>query len=229
MRILVAEDEAKVASFIKQGLEEQGYEVVVVYEGDFARRFALEQEFDLILLDVILPQMNGFEICKIIREAKPTLPILMLTALDTIEDKVQGLDNGADDYLVKPFQFEELLARIRALTRRGIAQIQSNRILKLADLELDLDTKEAKRDGQSIKLTVKEFALLEMLLSNVGKVLSRIEIAQKVWNISFDTGTNMVDVYINHLRNKIDKNFSQKLLHTHVGMGYVIKCEKEPL
>ncbi len=225
MRILVAEDESKVASFIKQGLEENGYEVVVVYEGNFAKRFALEQEFDLIMLDVIMPQINGFDLCQLIRNAKPHVPILMLTALGTTEDKVQGLDCGADDYLVKPFQFVELLARIRALTRRGITNTLINKILKIADLELDLDTKDAKRNGQMIKLTAKEFALLEMFLSNVGKVLSRVEIAQKVWNIHFDTGTNMVDVYVNHLRNKIDKNFSQKLLHTHVGLGYVMKCE----
>jgi len=227
MRILVAEDEAKVASFIKQGLEENGYEVINVYEGNFAKRFALEQEFDLIILDVIMPQINGFDLCKIIRDAKPQVPILLLTALGTTEDKVLGLDKGADDYLVKPFQFEELLARIRALTRRGISNIQPKKILKLADLELDLDTKDATRDGKLIRLTAKEFALLELFLTNVGKVLSRVEIAQKVWNIYFDTGTNMVDVYVNHLRNKVDKNFSQKLLHTHVGMGYTMKEEAE--
>lgn len=227
MRILVAEDEAKVASFIKQGLEENGYEVIVVYEGSFAKRFALEQDFDLIMLDVILPQINGFELCRLIREAKPQVPILMLTALGTTEDKVQGLDSGADDYLVKPFQFEELLARIRALTRRGTAQTHVGKVLKFADLELDLETKDAKRSGQLIKLTAKEFALLELFLNNVGKVLSRIEIAAKVWNIHFDTGTNTVDVYVNHLRNKIDKNFPQKLLHTHIGMGYVMKEDTE--
>jgi DNA-binding response OmpR family regulator len=226
MNILVAEDEAKVASFIKQGLEENGYDVAIVYEGGFAKRFALEQEFDLIILDVMLPQINGFELCKTIREAKPHVPILMLTALGTTEDKVQGLDSGADDYLVKPFQFEELLARIRALTRRGATpQSQTHKTLKFANLELDLDLKEAKRDGHTIKLTAKEFALLEMFMCNVGKVLSRTEIAAKVWNIHFDTGTNMVDVYVNHLRSKIDKNFTQKLLHTHIGMGYVMREE----
>lgn len=225
MRVLVAEDELKVASFIKQGLEEHGYEVTVVYEGNFAKRFGIEQEFDLIMLDVILPQMNGFEVCKAIREVRPQVPILMLSALGTTDDKVQGLDSGADDYLVKPFQFEELLARIRALTRRGVTQTQAGKILKFADLELDLDTKDAKRAGQVIKLTAKEFALLEMFLTQAGKVLSRVDIAAKVWNIHFDTGTNMVDVYVNHLRNKIDKNFPTRLIHTHVGMGYVMKEE----
>lgn len=227
MRVLVAEDEMKVASFVKQGLEENGYEVMIVYEGSFAKRFALEQDFDLIILDVILPQMNGFEVCKAIREVKKTVPILILTALGTTEDKVQGLDSGADDYLVKPFQFEEFLARIRALTRRGNSAMppQINKVLRFEDLELDLDTKDAKRAGQAIKLTAKEFALLEMFMTNIGKVLSRVEIAAKVWNIHFDTGTNMVDVYVNHLRNKIDKNFPTRLLHTHVGMGYVMRFD----
>jgi len=220
MKILIVEDEPKVASFIKQGLEEQGYETDVVFDGNMGKKFALRNHYDLILLDIIIPYVNGIELCKQIKEEKPSMPILMLTALGTTEDKVSGFDAGADDYLVKPFEFAELLARVKALTKRLSGITETTNKLKVADLELDLDLKMARRQTKSIDLTAKEFALLEYFMRNKGKVLSRADIAEKVWDITFDTGTNVVDVYVNILRKKIDKEFDQKLIHTRIGMGY---------
>lgn len=222
MKILIVEDEVKVAEFLKKGLEEQGYSTDVAYDGQMGEKLAVRNQYDILLLDVILPLINGYELCKKIREKKPHVPILMLTALGSTEDKLSGFDTGADDYLVKPFEFKELLARIRALVKRSTGVVQTSTIIKVADLELDLDKKTARRGNSNIKLTAKEFALLEFLMRNKGRVLTRPDIAEKVWDITFDTGTNVVDVYINILRKKLDKDFAQKLIHTRVGMGYIL-------
>jgi DNA-binding response OmpR family regulator len=225
MKILLVEDEPKVASFIKKGLEEQTYIVDQAYDGLMGKKLALTNEYDIIILDVILPSISGIELCKEIRKINTSVPILLLTALGTTEDKVIGLDAGADDYLTKPFKFMELLARIRALTRRKSNQATPS-ILSIADLEMDTGSKIVKRNGKIINLTAREFFLLEFFLRNKGRVLSRAEIAENIWEISFDTGTNIVDVYINYLRNKIDKGFSPKLIHTIIGMGYVLKIDE---
>ncbi|MDQ3291841.1 MAG: response regulator transcription factor [Bacteroidota bacterium] len=222
MKILLIEDEPKVASFIKKGLEEQAYDVEQAYDGFFGKRLALEKEYDLIILDVILPQVNGLEVCKAIRQHNSSVSILMLTALGNTTDKIEGLDAGADDYLVKPFEFQELLARIRALTRRK-NDLPSGEVLRIADLELDMVRKTVTRNNQPITLTAREFALLSYLLRNKGRVVSRVDIIENVWETSFDTGSNVIDVYINFLRKKVDKDHTVKLIHTLVGMGYVIK------
>lgn len=220
MNVLVVEDEQKVAGFLKKGLEEQGYSVDLCYDGLMGEKLALRNDYDILLLDVILPGINGYELCKRIREAKPKIPIIMLTALGTTDDKLAGFDSGADDYLVKPFEFKELLARVKALLKRSTGVIQTSKQIKVADLELNLDKKVAFRNRKKIELTAKEFALLEFLMRNKGRVVSRAEIAEKVWDITFDTGTNVVDVYINILRKKIDKDFDVKLINTRIGMGY---------
>ncbi len=225
MRILVVEDEPKVAAFLKQGLEESGYEVLSAYDGTTGQRLALQEPVDLVMLDVVMPGMNGTEVCRGIRKGGGTMPILMLTALGTTEDKVLGLDSGADDYLVKPFEFKELLARIRSLTRRGSAMHEQAEKLNYHDLELDLAKKEAVRGGKRIALTAKEFALLEYLMRNADRVLSRARISERVWDIDFDTGTNVVDAYIKLLRKKIDRDFEPKLIHTRVGMGYMLTAQ----
>ena len=223
MKILVIEDEQSVSSFIRKGLEEQGYEVTQAYDGSMGFRAAFQKSFDLIILDIILPGMNGLEVCKKLREEGETaVPILMLTALGATDDVVTGLDAGADDYLGKPFKFKELLARVRALTRRK-SLTTTTKQLQVADLEVDLDRKMVSRGDKPIKLTAKEFNLLEYLIRNKGRVVSRVDILENVWEVNFDLGTNVIDVYVNYLRNKIDKNFSPKLIHTVVGMGYVLK------
>jgi DNA-binding response OmpR family regulator len=225
MKILIVEDEIKVASFIKKGLEENGYETEVVYDGQMAKNLVLRNDYDLILLDIIIPLINGIELAKTIKEKKPNVPILMLTALGTVDDKISGFDAGADDYLVKPFEFKELLARIRVLTKRNINRYETSSRIKSFDLELDLNRKIAFRQDKKIELTAKEFALLEFFMRNKGKVLSRPDIAEKVWEITFDTGTNIVDVYVNILRKKIDKDFENKLIHTRIGLGYIFDEE----
>lgn len=225
MKILVVEDERKVASFIKRGLEENNYEVDIAYDGTTGKDKALSESFNLIILDINLPELNGVEVCRQIREKKQ-VPILMLTALGTLDNKVTGLDAGADDYLVKPFEFQELLARIRALSRRA-PETNAGITYKVADLELNTGTKSVKRSGVIIELTAKEYNLLEYFLKNQGKVLSRADIAENVWDLNFDTGTNIIDVYINYLRKKIDKDFSPKLIHTLIGMGYVLKEDNQ--
>jgi len=222
-RILVIEDERRVASFIKKGMEEDGFEVEVAYDGLIGKKMALASKYDLIILDINLPQINGYEVCKEIRNHNSSIPIIMLTALGTMEDKLQGFDSGSDDYIVKPFEFKELLARVKVFLKRSGNETKSNNILKLSDLEMDLDAKTVSRSGKNVDLTAKEFQLLEFLLRHKNKVVSRAEIAEKVWDITFDTGTNIIDVYVNFLRNKIDKNFSPKLIHTNFGMGYIIK------
>jgi DNA-binding response OmpR family regulator len=223
MRILVVEDEPDIASFLKKGLEENGNEVMVAFDGEIALRLVMNNPYDMILLDVILPKVNGIEVCRKLRqEIGFSHPIIMLTALGATDDIVDGLNIGADDYLVKPIKFRELLARVNALSRR-IDASPRNQILSLSDLELDMNTKEVRRGGTLIQLTAKEFNLLAYLLKNKGRVVSRVDILENVWEVDFDLGTNVIDVYVNYLRKKIDKDFSEKLIHTVVGMGYVLK------
>lgn len=222
MRILIIEDETKVVSFVKEGLEEHGFEVDFASEGLVGEKKIVENSFDLVILDIKLPDINGFELCKRIKEIKPEIPVLMLTALGTTDDKLSGFDSGTDDYLVKPFEFKELVARVRALLRRSSVVSHSSSKLVVADLELDLKTKLAKRGDKTIELTAKEYALLEFLMKNVNSVVSRGEIAENVWDIGFDTGTNTIDVYINILRKKIDHGFDTKLIQTKIGMGYML-------
>ena len=221
MKILVVEDERKVAAFIQQGLEELGNQVDVDFDGLTGKKMAEEKRYDFLVLDLLLPGMSGLEVCKALRAKQPRLPILMLTALGTSEDKLAGFDSGADDYLVKPFEFSELVARIKALVRRANPDMEGNKLV-VGDLELDTDKKMAIRAGQTITLTAKEYSLLEYLMLNKGKVVSRQQIAGDVWDIHFDTGTNVVDVYVNFLRKKIDKDFDTKLIQTMIGMGYMI-------
>ena len=223
MNILLIEDEFKVSRFIKKGLQEQGFTVDPAFDGQTGIRMAKSGKYDLIILDVVLPKQNGFEICKIIRKENITIPILMLTALGSLEDKVTGLDSGADDYLTKPFHFRELLARIRVLKRRSKSPDIASRMIQLDDLIIHLDSKEVLRGNKSITLTAREFRLLELLAINKGRVMSRSIIAEKIWEQSFDSGSNVIDVYVNYLRKKIDHNHSKKLIHTIIGMGYVLK------
>ncbi|HQW87180.1 MAG TPA: response regulator transcription factor [Flavobacteriales bacterium] len=222
MRILIIEDEPKVAGFLKQGLEESGYEVLNAYDGPTGRQLALQEPVDLVLMDVVMPGMNGIDTCKAIRKAGGRMPILMLTALGTTDDKVNGLDAGADDYLVKPFEFKELLARVRSLTRRGSVTNAQAEQLEYGGLLLDLARKEAVREGRRIPLTAKEFALLEYLMRNAERVVSRAQISERVWDIDFDTGTNVVEAYVKLVRKKVDREFEPKLIHTRVGFGYIL-------
>lgn len=225
-RILLIEDEERIAELIKKSLEEQAYSVTIALDGLTGKKLAVANDFDLIITDIILPGMNGIKLCKEIRSLKPVIPIIMLTALGTTDDKVDGFDAGADDYLVKPFDFRELLARIRAvMNRKSINPIVQPVILKYADLELNNQTKIVSRSGKEIGLTPKELKLLEYMMQNSERVLSRAEIAEKVWDTHFDTGTNFIDVYINYLRKKIDKDFSSKLIHTKSGLGFIFKEE----
>jgi len=225
-KILIIEDEPKVANFIKKGLEEHHFTSDIAFDGLIGKRMALVEKYDLIILDLNLPHINGFELCSIIRNADIRIPILMLTALGSTDDIVSGFEKGADDYLVKPFEFRELLARIRALLKRATTPVSGSSILKIDNLEINLDAKTVKRDNKLIVLTAKEFFLLEYLVRNEGKVISRAEIAQKIWEIAFDASSNVIDVYINFLRKKIDKDYTPKLIHTVVGMGYVVKIEE---
>ncbi len=221
MKIIIIEDEPRVASFIKEGLEEKGYQTEVAYDGLSGEKSALEPGNDLVILDLIIPGKSGIEVCKSIKSGNPDLPVLMLTALGTTADKVTGFDAGADDYLVKPFDFPELLARIKSLLKRKTAASPQSESLKVADLELDLRRMVAIRGGRVIELTAKEFALLEYFMRNKGRVLSRVDISEKVWEITYNTGTNVVEVYVNILRKKIDRDFEPKLIHTRIGLGYI--------
>lgn len=223
MKILIIEDEVKTVQSIKQGLEEHQWEVDVAYDGTIGFQLAIRSAYALIICDIILPGINGLDLCRKLRDANVATPILMLTALGTTDDKIVGLDAGADDYLVKPFEFRELMARVRALTRRNHNMIQTANLLKIADLELNPDTKSVVRAGKEIALTAKEFQLLEYFLRHQGRVISKVELAERFWDVTFDTGTNVIEVYINFLRKKIDRDFEPKLLHTQIGMGYVVK------
>ena len=223
--ILIIEDEVNVSSFIKRGLEEEGHSTDVAYDGAIGLSLACSKEYDVIMLDIVIPQMNGIEVCRRYRKVMGfTTPILMLTALSTTDDIVKGLESGADDYLVKPFKFKELLARINVLLRRRSIGYNSKKYL-FADLSLDTDSKTVIRAGSNIELTSKEFRLLEFFMSNPCRVLSRTTILENVWDRNIDFNTNIVDVYVNYLRNKIDKKFKMKLIHTVIGMGYVLKEE----
>jgi two-component system copper resistance phosphate regulon response regulator CusR len=223
MKILLVEDEPKLASFVKKGFENEGYEIEVAYDGRMGQSMAQQQAYDLIILDVNLPYINGFELCRQIRLQDRRVSILLLTALDSLDDKVTGFEAGTDDYLVKPFEFKELLLRARVLTRRHTDAGSVKRLLRIADLELNLDSKTVTRAGQRIELTTKEYSLLEYLLLNRGKIISRVDIAEKVWELNFDTNTNVIDVYVSYLRKKLDKGYETKLIHTVVGMGYVLR------
>jgi heavy metal response regulator len=221
MRILVVEDERKIAEFLKKGLKAEGYAVDVARDGEEGHFMAGTQDYDLLLLDLRLPKMDGVTLCRTLRAEKFAAPILMLTVRDSVKDKVLGLDSGADDYLTKPFDFEELLARMRALLRkRGAAEATR---LQVADLVMDLLSHTVSRASAEIPLTAKEFALLEYLMRNAGVVVSRAMIAEHVWDIHFDSFTNVIDVSVNHLRSKVDRDFPNKLIHTVRGRGYVLK------
>lgn len=226
-RVLIVEDHVKVADSISKGLEENGFKTEVAYDGFIGKRLADANRYDLMILDVNLPQINGYELCSEIRLKNPKVPIIMLTALGSTDDKLLGFEKGADDYIVKPFEFRELLARIKALLKRVQPVSLNHTILTVADLVIDLDSKSVTRGNKAIELTAKEFSLLEYLVRNKGKVISKTDIAEKIWNIHFDTGTNVIEVYVNFLRKKIDKNFPVKLIHTQIGMGYILK-ESEP-
>ena len=227
-KILIVEDESKIANTLKKGFAEMGYHVEIAYDGLIGKKLFLAYNFDIIILDINLPGINGYELCKIIRTKNEHIPIIMLTAMSALDDKIEGFDAGADDYMIKPFEFKELLVRIRTLLKRTLnQQLPTGNILKYDDLEMNLSTKEVKRNDCKIILTLKEFQLLEYFMRNRNRVLSRADIAEAVWEMDFDTKTNVIDVYVNYLRNKIDKNFDTKLIHTHVGMGYIMKAGYE--
>ncbi len=224
MDILIVEDEKKIADSLKKGLEELDYDVVVAYDGTIGEKMFSQGKYDLVILDVNLPGITGLELCKRIRQKNKSVPVLILTTFGSVPDKVEGFNVGADDYMVKPFSFEELIVRIRALLRRSSREsLPMGNLLQLADLTMNLDTKEVTRSGKKIRLTAKEFLLLGYLLRNKKMVVSRADIGEHVWNIDFDTNTNTIDVYINYLRKKIDREFPVKLIHTQVGFGYIMK------
>jgi two-component system copper resistance phosphate regulon response regulator CusR len=204
-------------------MEENGWTVNTAMDGIMGLRLAIQGDYDVIVSDITMPGLTGLELCEKLRAEQKSTPILLLTALSGTDDKVAGLDAGADDYLAKPFELKELLARVKALSRRNATSLKVENILRFQDLEQDLDAKTVKRSGQIILLTPREFALLEFFLRNPGKVLSKLEIAEKVWDMNFDTGTNVIEVYVNYLRNKIDKGFEVKLIHTQFGQGYMLK------
>ena len=221
MRILVIEDEVKIAQFVKRGLKEEGYAVDVAVDGQEGHFMLSSNEYDAIILDLMLPKMDGLTLCRELRKNGNLTPIIMLTAKDTVKDKVKGLDSGADDYLPKPFAFEELLARVRVLLRKKDNRVQTQ--LKVDDLVMDILTHKVTRGDREIDLTVKEYALLEYLMRNAGNIVTRTMISEHVWDINFDTFTNVIDVYINYLRNKVDSGFAEKMIHTVRGKGYLLK------
>lgn len=223
IRVLLVEDERKIADTVSRGLQELGFAVTTAYDGEIGWRLYEGQPFDLVITDLNLPGISGYQLCRNIRSRNRHIPILMLTALGTTEDKLEGFEAGTDDYLVKPFEFRELVARMRALLKRSEPREEQRKLLTVADLEMNLDSKEVTRAGKPIRLTAKEFQLLEYFMRNRNRVLSRADIASRIWEIDFDTKTNVIDVYINFLRNKLDRDFEPKLIHTMVGMGYVMK------
>ena len=225
MKILLIEDEPKTVLYLKKGLEENNYEVDTATDGTTGKHLALRNTYQLIITDIILPGLDGRKLCLQLRSADIQTPILMLTALGSTDEIVLGFEFGADDYLVKPFEFKELLARIKALTKRTARLSQDENILHIGDLKLDVDRRLVKRGDKNIELTAKEFSLLEYFLNNPGKVISRAELARNIWKVDFDTGTNMVEVYVYYLRKKIDREFEKKLIHTQFGMGYVLREE----
>jgi len=223
IKILLVEDERKIADSLKKGLTEQNYSVEVAYDGLSGRKLFENDYFDLVILDINLPGMNGYDLCKKIRNRNLNIPVVMLTAMSTTDDKIEGFDAGADDYIVKPFDFKEVLVRIKALLKRIHQIVPIGNVLKVDDLVMNLDSREVTRGGQDISLTSKEFQLLEYLIRNRNKVVSRADIALNVWDIDFDTKTNVIDVYVNFLRKKLDNDSGKKIIHTQVGMGYILK------
>jgi len=223
MKVLLIEDEPSVAGVINRGLTENGYQITVAPDGHMGLELALHHEFDIIILDIMLPGINGMQLCKTIREQKIATPVLLLTALSTTENIVSGLNAGADDYLVKPFKFAELEARLRSISRRTQMNRQEKNVQTIGDLSIDFDAKLIEKAGQPVMLTPTEFRLLEYFVRNKNKVLSRIQILEQVWGIDFNMGTNVVDVYVNYLRKKINAHTDQKLIQTVVGMGYMLK------
>jgi DNA-binding response OmpR family regulator len=223
-KILIVEDEQKIADTLKQGLTENGFYVEVAYDGNIGLRLFQSGDFNLIVLDINLPGINGYELSRIIRSRNAQVPIIMLTAMNSLNDKIEGYDVGADDYIIKPFEFKELLMKIRVLLKRTMNQaIPVGNTLKVADLEMNMESKQVKRGDKPISLTAKEFQLLEYLMRNKNRVVSRADLAINVWDIDFDTNTNVIDVYINYVRNKVDKPFEHKLIQTHIGMGYILR------
>ncbi|HOZ77343.1 MAG TPA: response regulator transcription factor [Ferruginibacter sp.] len=224
IHVLLIEDEKKIADTLAKGLRELDYEVDIAYDGKIGLRLFEANKFDLVITDINLPGINGFDLCRAIRSTNQQVPVIMLTALGATDDKIEGFDSGADDYLVKPFEFKELLVRIRALLKRTVnQQLPTGNILKVADLELNVDSKAVTREGRDINLTAKEFQLLEYFMRNRNRVVSRADIAEKVWDLDFDTRTNVIDVYVNFLRKKIETGAASRLIHTQVGMGYIMK------
>ena len=223
-RILIVEDEKKIADTLKFGLDEIGFNVQVAYDGKLGYHLFCAKHFDIVILDINLPGMNGYDLCEAIRSQNQAIPVLMLTSMSALNDKIEGYEAGADDYMVKPFEFKELLLKIRVLLKRTMNHnLPVGNTLRAADLEMNLDSKEVKRSGRIINLTAKEFQLLEYLIRNKNRLVSRVDIAVRVWNVDFQTNTNVIDVYISYLRNKVDKHSEQKLIHTHIGMGYILK------
>lgn len=221
--ILIVEDEKRVADLLKIGLEENGYQTMVAYDGAMGLRLFQSNSFQLVISDIILPKLDGFELCKEIRKVNERIPILMLTALGSADDKLEGFDAGADDYMVKPFDFRELNARVKVLLKRNAETVvRPPEQITYADLSVNLNLREVARNNIAIKLSPKEYNLLLYMLENAEKVITRVEIAEKVWNTHFDTGTNFIDVYINYLRKKIDKDFGKKLIHTKPGVGFIL-------
>ena len=221
--ILIVEDEKRVADLLKIGLEENGYQTMVAYDGAMGLRLFQSNSFQLVISDIILPKLDGFELCKEIRKVNERIPILMLTALGSADDKLEGFDAGADDYMVKPFDFRELNARVKVLLKRNAETVvRPPEQITYADLSVNLNLREVTRNNIAIKLSPKEYNLLLYMLENAEKVITRVEIAEKVWNTHFDTGTNFIDVYINYLRKKIDKDFGKKLIHTNPGVGFIL-------
>lgn len=227
-KILIVEDDLRIAQNISKGLQEKGFETEIAFDGKIGLKLALHNDFDLILLDLNLPGLNGYEVCSEVRKKKLSIPIIMLTALGETEDKIEGFEKGADDYLVKPFDFRELLARINVFIKRNHKSDNDHfDTLKIANLELDSESKIVMRDGQNIELTPKEFSLLEYLIKNKGRVVSKADIAENLWEQNNQQSLNVIEVYINFLRKKIDKDFTPKLIHTKTGMGYILKEEIE--
>lgn len=223
-KILIVEDEKKIADTLQIGLTEHGYYAEVAYDGLIAQKLFLAHSYDLVIADINLPGITGYELCRFIRSKNANLPVIMLTSMTTLNDKIEGYNAGTDDYIVKPFEFRELIMKIRVLLKRSLAEhIPVGNLLKAGDLEMNLDNKEVRRAGKKISLTAKEFQLLEYMLRNKNRLLSRIDISVNVWDMDFHANTNVIDVYVSYLRNKIDKNFPEKLIQTHFGMGYILK------
>ncbi|NJK97677.1 MAG: response regulator transcription factor [Bacteroidales bacterium] len=225
MKILIVDDDPKIVDFVKIGLGESGFKVDFAYDGKTGFKKLLTEKNDLLILDVMLPDTTGIQLCRKIKAIRPEFPVIMLTGLDATEDKLDGFEAGADDYLTKPFEFKELLARIKVLLKRSTGIFTETNKLNVGDLELDPEAKKVKRGSREIDLTAREFELLEFLMLNRDKVVSRKLIAQKVWGISFDTGTNTINVYITNLRKKVDEGYENKLIHTKIGMGYIMKTD----